>query len=50
MEAPDFPGTPVVKNPPCIAGDTGLISGQGTKIPQASEKLSLRVATTEPAN
>ena len=50
MEAPDFPGSPVVKNPPCVAGDMGSIPGQGTKIPQASEKLSLQVAATEPAN
>ena len=25
----DFPGGPVVKNPPANAGDTGLISGPG---------------------
>ena len=31
----DFPGGPVVKNPPCNAGDTGSIPGQGTKTPQA---------------
>ena len=31
----DFPGGPVVKNPPSNAGDTGLIPGQGTKIPHA---------------
>ena len=41
MEAPDFPGTPVVKNPSCIAGDMGSIPGQGTKIPQAVEQLIL---------
>ena len=29
----DFPGGPVVKNPPCIAGNVGLIPGQGIKIP-----------------
>ena len=27
----DFPGGPVVKNPPCSAGDVGSIPGQGTK-------------------
>ena len=32
----DFPGGPVVKNPPCHAGDAGSIPGQGTKIPHAS--------------
>ena len=25
----DFPGGPVVKNPPANAGDTGLIPGSG---------------------
>ena len=33
----DFPGCPVVKNPPCNAGDTGLIPSWGTKIPHAAE-------------
>ena len=32
----DFPGGPVVKNLPSNAGDTGSISGQGTKIPHAA--------------
>ena len=32
----DFPGGPVVKNLPSNAGDTGSVSGQGTKIPHAS--------------
>ena len=32
----DFPGGPVVKNPPSNAGDTGSLLGQGTKIPCAS--------------
>ena len=32
----DFPGGPVVKNPPANTGDTGLIPGQGAKIPHAS--------------
>ena len=36
------PGGPVVKNPPCNAGDTGLIPGWGTKIPYATEQLSPR--------
>ena len=31
----DFPGGPVVKNPPFNAGDAGSIPGQGTKIPHA---------------
>ena len=31
----DFPGGPVVKNPPANVRDEGLIPGQGTKIPHA---------------
>ena len=44
----DFPGSPVVKNPPSNAGDAGLIPGQGTKIPHAAGQLSPLAATTEP--
>ena len=44
----DFPGGRVVKNPPCNAGDVGLIPGQGTKIPHAVEQLSPFLKTTEP--
>ena len=33
--AGEFPGGPVVKNPPSYSGDTGSIPGQGTKIPHA---------------
>ena len=43
----NFPGGPVVKNPPCNAGDAGSISGRGTKIPHAAGKLSPRATTTE---
>ena len=43
----DFPGGPVVKNPPSSAGDTGSIPGQGTKIPRARGQLSPRAATRE---
>ena len=32
----NFPGGPVVKNPPCNAEDGGLILGRGTKMPHAS--------------
>ena len=35
MEIWDFPGGPVVKNPPSNSGDTGSIPRQGTKIPHA---------------
>ena len=38
----DFPGGPVVKNPPYSAGDMGSIPGQGTKIPHAAGQLSPR--------
>ena len=43
----DFPGGPVVKIPPCNAGDLGSIPGQGTKIPQAVGQLSPWATTTE---
>ena len=36
----DFPGGPVVKNPPCNAGDLGSIPDWITKIPQATGQLS----------
>ena len=45
----DFPGSSVVKNPPCNAGDVGSISGQGAKTPYAMEQLTLCAATIEPA-
>ena len=44
----DFPGCPVVKNPPCNAGDMGSTPGQGTKIRHALEQLSPHATTTEP--
>ena len=37
----DFPGGPVVKNPPSNAGDASSIPGRGTKIPYAAGQLSL---------
>ena len=43
----DFPGGPVVKNPPSNAGDGGSIPDRGTKIPHAAGQLSWRTATTE---
>ena len=46
----DFPGGPVVKNPPSNAGDAGLIPGWGTKIPHAAGQLSPHTVTTEPAH
>ena len=45
----DFPGGPVVKNLPCSAGDSGLITGWGTKIPHATGQLSPQATTTDPA-
>ena len=44
----DFPGGPVVKNPPSNAGDVGSIPGWGTKVPHATGQLSLHATTTEP--
>ena len=43
----NFPGGPVVKNPPCNAGDVGPTPGQGTKIPHALAQLSPRATTRE---
>ena len=43
----DFPGGPVVKNPPYNAGDAGSIPGQVTKIPRAAGQLSPRNTITE---
>ena len=44
----DFPGGPVVKNPPSHAGNVGSIPGERTKIPYATGQLSPRATTTEP--
>ena len=44
----DFPGGPVVKNPPCNAGNMGSIPDKGIKIPQAPEQRSPTASTTEP--
>ena len=47
----NFPGGPVVKNPPSNARDVGLIPGQGTKIPHAVGQLSpSHTTTTESAH
>ena len=43
----DSPGGPVVKNPPCHAGEKGSVPGWRTKIPQASGQLSPSAATTK---
>ena len=43
----DFPGGPVVKNPPCNSREEVLIPDQGTKISHATELLSLRATTRE---
>ena len=47
--AGNFPGGPVVKNPPSNAGDAGSIPGQGSKIPYATGQLSPPTAISEPA-
>ena len=44
----DFPGGPVVKNPPSNAVNAGSILGRGTKIPHAMGQLSPHTTTTEP--
>ena len=43
----DFPGGPVIKNPPSDARDVGSIPGRGTKIPHAAGQLSPRATTRE---
>ena len=40
----DFPGGPMVKNPPCNAGEGVLMLGRVTKIPQDEEQLTLNTA------
>ena len=44
----DFPGSPVIKNPPCNAGNVCLIPDRGTKISHAAEQLSPCNMTPEP--
>ena len=41
----DFPGGPMVKNPPCNARDVGSILGQRIKIPHSMKQLSPRATT-----
>ena len=41
MRHEDFPGGPVVKNPPSNAVDMDLISSWGTKIPHVTGKLTV---------
>ena len=43
----DLPGSPVVNNPPCNAGDAGSIPGRGTEIPRAVEQLNPRATARE---
>ena len=40
----------MVKNPLSNAGDTGVISGQGTKIPHAVGQLNQYARPTEPTH
>ena len=44
----DYTCGPVLKNPPCNAGDVGSIPGKGTKFPHVAEQLSPGAATTKP--
>jgi len=46
-EARDFPGGPVAKNLPSIAGDVGWMPGWGTKILRAAGQLSSRAPARE---
>ena len=48
MKAGDFLGSPVVKNPPCNAGDASSIPDWGTQIPCATRQLSLDSTTRQP--
>ena len=43
----DFPGVPVVKNPPFNAEDTGSIPGRGTKTPHTVGRLNPCTTTGE---
>ena len=45
----DFPGGPVVKNPPHNAGDKGLAPDRGIKVTHAVEQLSSQATATEPS-
>ena len=42
-----FLGSPVVKNPPCNAGDMGLFPVGKTKIPHAPGQLGPQASTRE---
>ena len=44
----NFPGGPVVKNPPSYAGDTGSIPGLKTRIQYTAGRPSPRATTAEP--
>ena len=46
----EFPGGPVVKNPPCDADASGLISAWGTRILHATQQLRPCARTAEPAH
>ena len=44
----DFPGGPVVKNPPSKAGDMGSVPGWGTKIVHAVGQISASAQLNSP--
>ena len=48
MDNEDFPGSPVVKNPPANAGDTGSISGSGRSHMLWSSSCSTTTEAHEP--
>ena len=43
----EFPGCPVVRNPPSNVGNVGSIPGRGSKVPHASEQLKPPMTTRE---
>ena len=44
----DLFGGPVVKDPPCKVGNTGLIPSRGTKIPHATGQASMPQLEEDP--
>ena len=42
----DFPGGPLVKNPPATVGDTASVLSPG-RFPHTAERLSLQCTTTQ---
>lgn len=47
IELMDFPGGPVIENPPSNAGNRSLIPGRGTEAPSAAGQLNQQVTARE---